>query len=249
MSRYSLTHPMTPIHSIGRSDEEFLHLDLFSGLEGWRTDKELAYVGVDNDPKFGATITKDIRKVSYDTIMEAFGGARGGKWSKPILITASPVCTGFTVMQIGKNWDKDPESGLLKPKSDTARLGLELLESALTLIHRFVCYYPGKVYWIFENPRAAMRKVSLTQLLNRRTVTWCQYPEGREINTMKPTDLWMCSFLNDRWSDWGREPCKNGSPCHVSAPRGSRTGTQGMDKALAAKIPSELSKAIVGAIQ
>jgi hypothetical protein len=39
---------------------------------------------------------------------------------------------------------------------------------------------------------------------------------------MKPTDLWM-NF------NWNTKPmCKNGAPCHVAAPGGSRTGTQGL---------------------
>ena len=40
---------------------------------------------------------------------------------------------------------------------------------------------------------------------------------------MKPTDIWT----NAEW--WKPRPvCKNGMPCHVSAPRGSKTGTQGL---------------------
>lgn len=54
---------------------------------------------------------------------------------------------------------------------------------------------------------------------------------------MKPTDL------------WGAFPpglvlpamCRNGSPCHIAAPRGSTTGTQGMDPAESGRIPKALA--------
>ena len=53
----------------------------------------------------------------------------------------------------------------------------------------------------------------------RHTVTYCQYGDER----MKPTDIWT----NAEW--WKPRPmCKNGMPCHVAAPRGSKTGTQGL---------------------
>jgi len=55
--------------------------------------------------------------------------------------------------------------------------------------------------------------------LLRRTVTYCQYGDTR----MKPTDIWT------NHKQWTPKPiCKNGDSCHVSAPRGSRTGTQGL---------------------
>ncbi len=47
-----------------------------------------------------------------------------------------------------------------------------------------------------------------------------------EERRMKPTDIWTNhpnpSFI---------PPCKNGDKCHVSAPRGSKTGTQGINGA------------------
>jgi hypothetical protein len=58
---------------------------------------------------------------------------------------------------------------------------------------------------------------------------------------MKPTDIWT----NSR--SWEEKPiCKNGSPCHESAPRGSNTGTQGMKNAFdRSKIPYNLCYDIV----
>ena len=71
----------------------------------------------------------------------------------------------------------------------------------------------------------------------RNTVTYCQYGDER----MKPTDIWTNS---DVWVP--RPMCKNGSPCHVAAPRGSKTGTQGRSNAYErSKIPEDLCREIL----
>ena len=55
--------------------------------------------------------------------------------------------------------------------------------------------------------------------LKRYTVTYCQYGDSR----MKPTDIWT----NHPEPNF-KPMCKNGASCHESAPRGSKTGTQGL---------------------
>lgn len=55
--------------------------------------------------------------------------------------------------------------------------------------------------------------------LPRYTVTYCQYGDTR----MKPTDIWT-NHPDPRF----KPMCKNGDSCHVPAPRGSKTGTQGL---------------------
>ena len=53
---------------------------------------------------------------------------------------------------------------------------------------------------------------------------------------MKPTDIWT---NNNKWKP--KPMCKNGDSCHISAPRGSRTGTQGLLNAYErSKIPENL---------
>ena len=78
-----------------------------------------------------------------------------------------------------------------------------------------------KFYYI-ENPRGGLRKMNFMQNFPRYTVTYCQYGDTR----MKPTDIWTNhpdpQFL---------PVCKNGMPCHEAAPRGSKTGTQGLKTA------------------
>jgi len=59
----------------------------------------------------------------------------------------------------------------------------------------------------------------LGQKVERKGITYCQYGDNR----MKPTDVWT-NFVK-----WKPKPmCHNGDSCHVSAPRGSKTGTQGL---------------------
>ena len=61
---------------------------------------------------------------------------------------------------------------------------------------------------------------------------------------MKPTDLWG---VVPNWTP--RITCKNGDTCHVSAPRGARTGTQGLKGAKErSRVPYELGKEILNAL-
>jgi len=79
--------------------------------------------------------------------------------------------------------------------------------------------------------------MNFMQDLPRYTVTYCQYGDER----MKPTDIWT-NHPNPNF----KPPCKNGAPCHTPAPRGSRTGTQGIrGKKQRAVIPKELCEHIV----
>ena len=144
---------------------------------------------------------------------------------KPDVIWASPPCTGFSVAAIGHHWTGG--KGAYIPNTDTARLGIELVKKTLEIIDH---YKPQ--HWFMENPRGLLRKMDLVQNLKRQTVTYCQYGDER----MKPTDIWTNSDV------WGpRKMCKNGDPCHVAAPRGSRTGTQGRANAYErSKIPEDL---------
>ena len=81
----------------------------------------------------------------------------------------------------------------------------------------------------------------MVQNLKRQTVTYCQYGDER----MKPTDIWTNS---DVWTP--RKMCKNGDPCHVAAPRGSKTGTQGRANAYErSKIPEDLCREILKSCQ
>jgi hypothetical protein len=144
---------------------------------------------------------------------------------QPDVIWASPPCTGFSVAAIGHHWSGG--KGAYIPKTETAKLGIELVRKTLEIINHF-----QPTYWFMENPRGVLRKLDVVKGLKKNSVTYCQYGDER----MKPTDIWTNSDV------WTSKPmCKNGDPCHVAAPRGSRTGTQGRANAYErSKIPADL---------
>jgi len=158
---------------------------------------------------------------------------------KPNVIWASPPCTYFSVASIGKHWNKDNT-----PKSDNAMLGVEFVQKTIDIIKEL-----QPTYWFIENPRGKLRKLDVINGLNdmpyayvyRYTVTYCQYGDSR----MKPTDIWT---NNPYWEP--RPMCKNGDKCHVSAPRGSQTGTQGLKGNYErSKLPEELCQEILESAQ
>jgi len=172
--------------SIGKAAEAL-------GLDVWSTDLH---------PFDGVDLAEDILKLSADDIPHA---------GEDTILWASPPCTGFSVASIGRHWTGGHRAYI--PNSDTARLGMELVQHTLKLIEDI-----NPRYWFIENPRGVLRKLPIMEGLTRHTVTYCQYGDER----MKPTDIWTNC---EGWTP--RPACKNGSPCHVAAPRGSSTGTQG----------------------
>lgn len=144
---------------------------------------------------------------------------------KPDIIWASPPCTGFSVAAIGHHWSGG--KGGYIPATDTARLGIDIAKKTIEIIDYF-----KPTYFFIENPRGLLRKMDFMNRFNRQTITYCQYGDTR----MKPTDIWTNST---KWTP--RPMCKNGDPCHVAAPRGSKTGTQGLKGAYErSKIPEDL---------
>lgn len=161
----------------------------------------------------------DMFEVTAEDIRERFG--------QPDVVWASPPCNRFSVASIGRHWIK----GTNEPKTEEAKEDLRLLEHTVNLIKEL-----DPTYWFIENPRGKMRKVDVMQDLPRYTVTYCQYGDTR----MKPTDIWT-NHPDPKF----KPPCKNGDPCHVAAPRGSRTGTQGIKgSVLRSVIPEELCEHI-----
>jgi hypothetical protein len=198
-------------------------LDLFAGLRGWSDPfKERGHEVLTLD--FDETFTPDF---CADILVWDSGAL---PW-QPDIILASPPCTAFSVMQIGRNWTRDHQ-----PKNDRARLGLEILDVTLRVIAVI-----APRFWIIENPVGKMRKMTQVQDFDRVTVHYCQYGECR----MKPTDLF--GGFPPSWIP--RPRCGNGAPCHRRSPRGSRNGTQGMASANAAKVPRALALAICEAAE
>ena len=144
-------------------------------------------------------------------------------------------CQGFSVASIGKNWNHNNT-----PKTDKARLGVEMVKKTKEIINHF-CRINPNLIWVIENPRGKLRKLDLLPSDKINTITYCQYTSGDELPRMKPTDIWT------NLPNWHpRKMCKNGDSCHVSAPRGSRTGTQGLKGNFErSKVPSELCREIL----
>jgi hypothetical protein len=92
-----------------------------------------------------------------------------------------------------------------------------------------------------ENPRGMLRKLPVVEGLPRTTVSYCTYGDTR----MKPTDLWG---VVPNWIP--REMCKNGMPCHEAAPRGAKTGTQGLKGARErSRVPYALGEELLKALE
>lgn len=185
-------------------------------------DKGHKVIKIELDDSFEAD-ERDILKLTANELIAKYG--------RPDFIWASPPCTTFSVASIGRHWTVDK-----KPKTLEAKLGIELVKKTLELISAL---NPVKG-WLLENPRGMLRKQKFMAKYERRTVTYCQYGDSR----MKPTDIWG---KVDGWVS--KAPCRNGDKCHISAPRGSVRGTQGIKGAkLRSMIPYELGKEIMESI-
>lgn len=136
------------------------------------------------------------------------------------VIWASPDCTSYSIAAISHHRKKNEETGNLDPISDYAKFCDNVNQHMIKLIKDL-----NPTYYFIENPRGGMRKMTWMQDLPRYTVTYCKYETDKPVEErrMKPTDIWS-SHPYPKFIPM----CKNGDPCHVRAPRGSRTGTQGL---------------------
>lgn len=191
-------------------------LELFAGTRsiGKAFEKRGHEVfSVDWDRNFeNIDLYADVLKLTAEEILEKFG--------KPDVIWASPDCTTFSIAAISHHRRRNPTTGNLDPVSDYAKFCDEVDKKMLELIKEL----SPKFYFI-ENPRGGMRKMEWMQGLPRYTVTYCQYELDKPVHErrMKPTDIWT-NHPNPKF----KPMCKNGDPCNASAPRGAKTGTQGI---------------------
>lgn len=166
---------------------------------------------------------KDILTLTAEEVIENFG--------RPDVIWASPDCTSYSIAAISHHRKQD-ENGNLSPVSDYAkfcdRVNQHVLGVMLALSPR---------YWFIENPRGGLRKMDFMSGLPRYTVTYCKYGDTR----MKPTDIWT-NHPDPKFLPM----CHNGDPCHAAAPRGAKTGTQGLKGSVErSRIPAALCDHIV----
>ncbi len=184
-------------------------LELFAGTrsigKAFESRGHTVY-SVDWDKKFeNINLYADISKLTAKEILNNFGS--------PDVIWASPDCTTYSIAAISHHREREA-NGNLKPKSDYAKFCDAGNENLLKLIKEL-----SPKYFFIENPRGGFRKMDFIKGVERYTISYCQYGDSR----MKPTDI----FTNHPTTNF-KAICKNGDPCHTSAPRGSKTGTQGL---------------------
>jgi site-specific DNA-cytosine methylase len=179
---------------------------------------------VDIDESFSPSLAKNILDMTAKDIPVEFHNCD--------VLWASPPCTCFSVASIGTNWTGG--KGAYIPKRPEAVEAIQILRKTLSLIDEL-----KPKSWFIENPVGVMRKMPEMQRLPRATVTYCQYGDTR----MKPTDVWNNS------KTWNPRPkCRNGAPCHERAPRGAKTGTQGLKTAKdRSRVPEQLCEEILRA--
>ena len=189
------------------------------GIDTITTDVE-AYDGID--------IVSDILSLDYKALN-----------IQPTIIWASPPCTTFSIASCYVHYRY--KDGKYIPITEAAKQGIKFVLKTLEIIQ----YFKPK-YWYIENPRGLLRRQRIMLNLPRTTVWYCKYNDTRA----KPTDIWtnnLCNLFNLK--GWQPRPqCFNGNTkCHhEAAPRGSRTGTQGLkNNHERSKIPAALCIEII----
>ena len=169
-------------------------------------------------------IYDDINNITVADILELCGGV-------PDVVWASPDCTTYSIAGISHHRVKDL-TGNLNPISEYAKFCDKTNMHVIDLIKEI-----NPKYYFIENPVGGFRKMNFIKGIPNYTVTYCQYGDIR----MKPTDIFT-NYPNPNF----KPCCHNGDNCHVSAPRGSKTGTQGLKGSKERSvIPEELCNYIV----
>jgi len=151
---------------------------------------------------------------------------------KPTIVWASPPCTYFSVASIGHHWHENNT-----PKTKEAVLGVKIVQKTIDIINEI-----KPKFWFIENPRGKLKNLPVLTQYEYTTIWYCKYGDKRA----KPTNIWSNNIWNPLFNPNGWKPrseCfNNNKKCHhESAPRGSRTGTQGLsDNYERSKIPNQL---------
>jgi hypothetical protein len=159
-------------------------------------------------------------------------------------IWASPDCTTYSIAACSTH--RFYKDGWPQPKTQKAVIADMVIEKMFEIIS----WYPQAKFFI-ENPQGLLKKMPIMQPNNNpllrniimHRVTYCQYETDKPASERrrKPTNIWT---NHEVWNP--RTPCENGDLCHASAPRGSKTGTQGLKGAHErSKIPHDLCLEIV----
>lgn len=165
---------------------------------------------------------EDIGKITAQDILDRFG--------RPDVIWASPDCTSYSLAAISHHRIKEPD-GNLAPKTEYAKFCDNVNSHVIELIKEL-----NPKYFFIENPRGGLGSMWFMRKIPKYLVTYCQYG----YTYMKPTHIFT-NYPNPEFKH-----CKNGDPCHEAAPRGSRTGVQGVKGAAErSRIPDKLCEYVV----
>jgi len=198
-------------------------LDLFAGLGGFSQAFEDAedwtVTTVDIQERFDPDIRADVMDLGPSDLPDAD------------VVLASPPCTCFSLAANGHHTHFDDH----QPLTEEAKDAVALVYHTLGLIRAI-----SPEYWWMENPRGKLRKV-----IGRPegSVTLCQYG----YRWQKPTDLW-----GEHPVGFGYRSCSPGDDCHAAGPSGFDTDddtTHERDPAERAKLPAELSEAVLDAVE
>ena len=201
-------------------------VELFSGTEclsnAFRRKGHDCFT-IDWDEQFPSSLHCDISQLKVSDLPKEF--------QTPDIVFVGTECTTYSIAAISHHREKDPVSGELLPKSDKAKFADAMNIHVKELIKEL-----NPKIQIWENPVGGMRKMWFMKDLIRTTTTYCQYG----ATYRKATDFFSNIYLPLK------PPCKNGDPCHEAAPRGSKTGSQGLKNAVErAMYPAELCDHIV----
>lgn len=147
---------------------------------------------------------EDVGKIDAKDILERFG--------IPDVIWASPDCSTYSLASISHHRRKEA-SGNLAPITEYAKFCDNVNANVIELIKKL-----NPKYFFIENPRGGLCNMTFMQGIPKHLVTYCQY--GYQY--MKPTHIFT-NYPNPQFKH-----CKNGDSCHEKAPRGSRSGLQGI---------------------
>ena len=168
----------------------------------------------------------DIGTLTKEDILNLTGGVT------PDVIWASPDCTTYSLAAIRYHRRKNPITDEPEPISDYAKFCDKVNSHVIELIKEL-----NPKFYFIENPRACLKKMLFMKDLPCYYITYCTYG----ARYMKPTNIWT-NHPNPQF----KVPCKNGCPNHERAPRGSKSGVQGLKNSKErAVIPEELCRHIV----
>ena len=194
-------------------------LDLFCGTKSLKPiviEKGWKYTGLDIEEKFNPEICIDFLDWDYKNFVA------------PDILWASPDCSVYSMASGSKSFNKDRE-----PVSDKAKLHLKILDKLKKVINYYLEQNPNLIYYV-ENPTARM--VWFMTDYPRYDISYCKY----RFDRMKPTTIWS------NIEGFVPKKCKKKDNCnHIKAPRGSKTGTQGIPRNERYKIPPELISELI----